>query len=311
MSAATRSCTPLRPAASAAPMTPPVGPEPSRETARRCTDWGGMTPPLDWHQQNLAVEAGPVQLLNQLVDVGADPRRHVRVDEGRGGALEFGCPREHLVRQRDVRDVGELLEDQLAGAPLVVGVDEAEEEAHGDRFHAELLQPPHAAAHRRFVEGEDDVALEVAALRDGDAGPPPCDRYGRRRGRVPNLLLVVPPELDLVAVPLRGEEPGGGAAHLDHRVVGRGRPVHEGLDGAAERLRVQAEGLGQLLDARQHTPRLVVGGRRRLVQDDLAVRRDADEVGERAAHVDAHPVATLRHARPPRPPSGGTGEARS
>ncbi len=47
MSAATKSCTPLRPAATAAPMTPPVGPEPSSETARRCTDWGGMTPPLD------------------------------------------------------------------------------------------------------------------------------------------------------------------------------------------------------------------------------------------------------------------------
>ena len=118
----------------------------------------------------------------------------------------------------------------------------------------------------------------------------------------PDLLLVVPPELDLVAVALRGEEPGGGATHLDHRVVGRGRPVHEGLDGTAERLHVQAEGLGQLLDARQHPLRLVVGGRRRLVQDDLAVRRDADEVGERATHVDAHPVATLRHAHPPRPP---------
>ena len=47
MSAATRSCTPLRPAARAAPMTPPVGPEPSSDTARRWTDCGGMTPPLD------------------------------------------------------------------------------------------------------------------------------------------------------------------------------------------------------------------------------------------------------------------------
>jgi hypothetical protein len=47
MSAATKSVTPLRPAATAAPITPPVGPEPSRETACRGTDWGGMTPPLD------------------------------------------------------------------------------------------------------------------------------------------------------------------------------------------------------------------------------------------------------------------------
>jgi hypothetical protein len=47
MSAATKSRTPLRPAASAAPMAPPVGPEPSRETACRCTDCVGMSPPLD------------------------------------------------------------------------------------------------------------------------------------------------------------------------------------------------------------------------------------------------------------------------
>jgi len=47
MSAATKSCTPLRPAANAAAMTPPVGPDPSSETARLATDCGGMTPPLD------------------------------------------------------------------------------------------------------------------------------------------------------------------------------------------------------------------------------------------------------------------------
>ena len=47
MSAATKSVTPLRSAARAAAITPPVGPEPSRETARRATDSGGITPPLD------------------------------------------------------------------------------------------------------------------------------------------------------------------------------------------------------------------------------------------------------------------------
>ena len=162
--------------------------------------------------------------------------------------------REHLVRERDVPDVGELLEDQRAGPPFVVGVDEAEQEAHGDRLDAQLLQAPHTPAHGLLVEREDDVALEVAALRDGDPGPPPGDRLGRRRGRVPDLLLVVPPELDLVAVALCGEQAGGGAAHLDHRVVGRGRPVHEGLDGGAERPTVHAEVRGELLDARQHPP---------------------------------------------------------
>ena len=171
MSAATRSCTPLRPAANGRP----------HDAAGRARAEQGDGAPLHGlgrhdaaarlHEHDLAVEAGPAQLLDQAVDVGADLRRHVGVDQGRRGPLELGCPWEDLVRQRDVPDVGELLEDQLAGPPLVVGVDEAEEEADGDRLDAELLQPAHAPAHGLLVEGQHDVALEVAALRDRECGP--------------------------------------------------------------------------------------------------------------------------------------------
>ena len=47
MSAATKSEIPTRPAAYAAPITPPVGPEASTATARRATYSGGITPPVD------------------------------------------------------------------------------------------------------------------------------------------------------------------------------------------------------------------------------------------------------------------------
>ncbi len=270
-----------------------------------------MTPPLDCINTTWPSKPDWRKLLHQAVDVGADLRRHVRVDERRRGPFELGCPGEHLVRQRDVPDVGILLADQLAGPALVVGVHEAEEEAHGDGLHAQLLQPAHAPAHRLLVERQHHVALEVTALGDRNAGPAAGDRHGRGSGGVPDLLLVVPPQLDLVAVPLGGQQAGGGAAHLDHGVVRRGRPVDERLQGPAEGRGVEPEGGGQLLHSRQDADRLVVWSRRGLVEDDPAVGRDADQVGERAPHVDADPVAILRHAHPPGPAPGGRGEARS
>ena len=213
------------------------------------------------------------------------------------------------MRQRDMRDVGELFQDQFTGTALVVRIYEAEEEADGDRLHAELLQPPYAPPHGLFVEPHDDVALEVAAFGNGNACAAPCDRMGRWGGRVPDLLFVVSAQLDLVPVPLGGEQSGGSAAHLNHGVVGRGRAVDEGLQGPAEGLRAEAEGARQLRHRGEDPDRLVVGRRRCLVHDDLPVRRDADEVGECAPDVDADPVALLRHADPPRPPLNGGGRS--
>jgi hypothetical protein len=64
--------------------------------------------------------------------------------------------------------------------------------------------------------------------------PPPSDRRERWGGRVPDLFLVVPPQFNLVPVPVGRQQPGGGTAHLNHGVVRRGRPVDEGLQGGAQ-----------------------------------------------------------------------------
>ena len=73
-------------------------------------------------------------------------------------------------------DLGELLEDELAGPPLVVGVHEAEQEHDGQRLGPELAQPADAAPHRVLVEGEQHLAGVVDPLGDGDAGAPAGDR---------------------------------------------------------------------------------------------------------------------------------------
>ena len=117
-----------------------------------------------------------------------------------------------------------------------------------------------------------DVALEVHALRDRDAGPPACDRDRARVVRVPDLLFVAAPQLDLVAVTFGHEQAGRRAVHLDHRVVGGGRAVHEDVEVAAEPVELHAEALGELLEPVHHARRLVVERGRRLVEHDLAAR---------------------------------------
>ena len=123
-----------------------------------------------------------------------------------------------------------------------------------------------------LVEREQHVALEVHAFRDRDAGPPARDRDRARIVRVPDLFFVAAAQLDLVAVALGHEQPGGRAVHLDHRVVGGGGAVHEDVEVAAERVELDAETLRELLETVHHAGRLVVERRGRLVEHDLARR---------------------------------------
>ncbi len=260
------------------------------------------------------VARGP-QPFDEPARVGGDPRCHVGVDERRAGALELRSGREDLVRQRHVLDVGVLVEDQLARAQLVGRVDVGEEVQDRDRAHAELPEPSHAAPDGLLVEGQQHRTGVVDPLGDRDAGPPTSDGDGRRVRRVPDRLLVDPPQFDLVAMALGDQQSGGGAVHLDHGVVGDRRPVDDDLEAAEERRHVEPEPLGDAGDAVHHTDRLVLERGRDLVEQQLGVGRHADDVGEGPAdiHRDPHrslrrcPAAPLtRHARPARCPGAAS-----
>src|SRR5450756_244360 len=104
MSTDTTSWSPAAVAARAAATTPPVGPEPMVATARLPITAGGAQPNLE------------------AVEVAHDRRADVGVDERGRRSRELWWLRVHLVGERHQLDVGKLLEDQLAGAQLVRGV---------------------------------------------------------------------------------------------------------------------------------------------------------------------------------------------
>ena len=176
------------------------------------------------------------------------------------------------------------------------------QEADRDRLDAGLLQRAHALAHLGVVELDQHVAV-----RNCD---PLLDRQAvaalDERPRLPRQLLLereverllVPGDVDDVAEAVRRDHPGLRAGMREHDVGRDGRSVQEVVD-----VRQRDAGLrAQRLDALDDAARGVVRGRRDLVDGDPALLLvDQDQVGERAADVDADRRSHLRRSLPPDP----------
>ncbi len=177
--------------------------------------------------QQLADVAGVAQALLEPSEVADDGWPDVRVHERGRRPLELGRLRVHLVGERDQLDVRVLLEHDLASAQLVhrveVGVEEHDRDRRDRRTPAgdavACAPPPRRAASR--------PRPRPSSARRSRAGPAAARSARAAEGRVPDVLLVAAAHLDLVAESLGDEQPGRRARHLDHRVVARGRPVHD------------------------------------------------------------------------------------
>ena len=98
-------------------------------------------------------------------------------------------------------------------------------------------------------------------------------------------------------MPLGGEQAELRALALEQR-VGRDRgAVDDALSGAKKRSPVNAERAGKQLQSSEHADRLIPRCRSGLGNHGATVVVDGNEIGERAAHVDADPVAG--HCAPP------------
>ena len=247
------------------------------------------------HEQQVAGIAGTAQFLFEVAQVTLDLRRDVGVHERRRGAFELGRLRQDLARQREIH-AGQFLGRDFPRAALVHRVHEREQE--DDRERLDLLEPESAqrAAQSVLVEGLDDVSLEVEALGHPEPPPSRADRRRRRVGRIPDALLVPAPEFDLVAVPRRGDEPGHRPIHLDHRVVGRRRPVDDPLGRAEEAIECESLARRQATEPVHDALALVVEGGRGLVEVDRMVGAHKEQVGKGPAHVDTDPVPGGRGA---------------
>ena len=240
------------------------------------------------HDQQVALEALPLQLALQAPHVAVEDRLHGRVHRRRGAALVLAELRQQRVPERDVV-VGPELARDLAGAQLVgrvgVGVQEMDDQA----LAAHGQQGAHGIRQLVLGERRDDLARHVHALVDLDAALARDQRLeaaGHAVGVGPRAAA----ELERVAEAARGDEPHLGHLALEHGVGGGGGAVDDEVEIARAHARLR--------DRRQHAVGLVGDGGRDLGQMHAAALRPRlvqQQVRERPAHVDAsHPP----HARP-------------
>ena len=240
------------------------------------------------HEVEVRVRRDVAQRRVHVAQVAAGLRADVRVERRGREPLVLAVLRDDLVADRQV-DPGELLLEDLLDAPLVLGVEEREQEADGDRLDLRLAQRRGGVAHLPLVEGHLDVARRDDALGD-DVAVAARDQ----RRLAPREVLVdrerlrppVAPDVDDVPEPAGRDHPGRRAVALEDDVRRDGRPVQQlpdvGGDHAAE--------LAELAQADHRRLRRVARGARDLVHDHRArLVVDEHEVGERAPDVDPDP----------------------
>ena len=268
------------------PTTPATGPDMSRLTGRFAAASAVATPDADVIRCRPVRTPSSVELLLQPVHVRPDLGADERVQADRREALVLAVLGQHLRRDGEER-LGELLAHDLRHALLVRGVQEREEEAHRHGLDLRLLELAHLLARLLLVERHEHRAVLRDPLGHGQAMTASHDGVG-----LPRQVLVVreverllvPRDVEDVAVALRRDHPHRGAVVLDDDVRGDGRAVEH----LVERGGALAGPLGELADAGHRALRRVVGRGRQLVHEHgprLVV--DVDEVGERAADVDA------------------------
>ena len=103
------------------------------------------------HHEELPLQAALAQRLRETVQIGRDDRDGAGVDRHRRRALELPQLARHVGRDRDVR-LRVLLQDDLAGAALVVRVGVGMEEAERDGADAEGRDPARHLARGFFVQ---------------------------------------------------------------------------------------------------------------------------------------------------------------
>ena len=237
-------------------------------------------------QQQGMRQAELAELCVQRAEIARHLGRDVGVDHGGRAALVLAHGRHDLARERDPFPgpaFGELRADRV----LVRAVEEAVEQADGDRFDAFVGE--HPGGRVDVLGGQRRQLLAVGA-------DPPAHRQaqiarrqdrGKRRAVIPLVVADAAADFERIAEAFGRQHADPGALLLEDRVGGDRRAVHEQRAVAQQRGERQVE---LLRGQPQHAQDALAGigrHRRRLVDAHGARRIAQHHVGEGATDIDA------------------------
>ena len=157
------------------------------------------------HDQEVAVEAGGVEMLAHFAEIAPHARAHIGVGRRRRGALELAIFLRQLVRRGDEELRMALLDDRLH--PLLVrGVAVGVQEQDRDRLRALRDRVGDRRAHLLLVELDQHLALRVHALADLVAQVALDQRLVAAEEQIVGFRPVDAADLVDVAEALRGEQ---------------------------------------------------------------------------------------------------------
>ena len=160
------------------------------------------------HDQELAAEAGGLEVLAHLAEIAPHPRPHIGVGGRRRGALELAVFLRQLVRRGDEQLRMALRDDRLH-ALLVRGIAVGVQKQDRDRLHALRHRVGDGRAHLLLVELDQHLALGVDALADLVAQVALDQRLVPAEEQIVGFRPVDAADLVDVAKALRGEERAG------------------------------------------------------------------------------------------------------
>ena len=248
----------------------------------------GQRAAVGGHQVEVGARRQLVQRVVHAAQVAARLRADVGVQRRGGEALVLAVLRRDLVRDRQV-GLGELLRHDLPHPPLVLRVEEREQEADAHRVDLLLAQLAHGLAHLVLVERRVHLARRHHPLGDRQAQAA-LDQRGLAPGQVlvdrERLRAPVAADVDQVAEAARGDHSRARAVALEHD-VGRDRGAVEEL---VEGVELDPRQIAQLAQPGHRRLGGIRGRGGHLVDRHLPARVvDQHQVGEGAAHVDPNP----------------------
>ena len=187
-------------------------------------------------------------------------------------------------------------QQDLAHSQLVVGVGVGVQEADADRGDALVAEPPRRPRRRPLVEGAHLLAAEVESAPDGfdPVGGHDARRLDPEVGVAVAVGHALPGDLQDELVALGGDEAELADLALEQLVGGDGGAVATALTSSPRR----AQQLEDLATPAMKPSAGLPGVEGVLVVDDLArVLVERDDVGERAAGVDADADVASRGIR--------------
>ena len=256
------------------------------------------------HAEELARHVSLVEEALDVAEVATNRGPQCRTQRGGDRALELAYLGQHVARERDRALRIDLAED-LLNLTLVRGVHERPEQRHADRLDAPARVPARELGDVVGVEWHADVTVTVHPL---DSFPDVLEGHDARRWLVEQPRSeragdVHPGVFEERAVALRQDQSGRLELALEQAIRDNGRSVqHE-----RELARRQPGGAEQGVESLAEGDRGVVRRRRNLGLGELAgFLVEQLKVGERAAYVNADPVAH-RSSLAPHASSGARG----